>query len=349
MIDSRQTEKAEINTAIQDVKNKLSKYLTNLMREGNQLACEAFNAYLVDSTKKSPEQIISDACAELQFLINSTEVLDELIQYTRAKKSCNTSVESICSLIKELTGDELLPADTFDANKTELSNITVQLAKKGISTTWLVSHGLASEKETARFQESTNITGITYKKVKTGIRIDTVEAGGGIVIPEFVDGLPVVKISDRAFFKRKDISSVILPRHLTEIGEEAFSESSIVSIAIPDSVETIGRYAFNNCRKLQSVILPEGLKSIKYSTFGGCSALTSIKIPSNVTSIGDNAFERCGKLKKVQIPDSVTRFGYWAFSSKPTFYCNKDSRAARYAAESYYPQCKPYELYDKEV
>lgn len=77
--------------------------------------------------------------------------------------------------------------------------------------------------------------------------------------------------------------------------------------------------------------------------------LTSIKVPKNVGSIGDKAFERCGKLKKVQIPDSVTHFGYWTFSSKPTIYCNTDSRAARYATESNFPSCKPYELYDKEA
>ena len=123
------------------------------------------------------------------------------------------------------------------------------------------------------------------------------------MIPEFIDGLPVVKIADKAFYRRKNISSVILPRYLTEIGEYAFSESSIVSIAIPDNVQSIGEYAFNNCRKLENIILPEGLKTIKYSTFGGCSSLSRIKIPTNVASIGDRAFERCGKLKQVQIPD----------------------------------------------
>lgn len=45
MIDSKQAEKAELNTALQNVKNKLSKYLTYLMRKGKQLACEAYNAY----------------------------------------------------------------------------------------------------------------------------------------------------------------------------------------------------------------------------------------------------------------------------------------------------------------
>ena len=348
MIYSKHNEADELNNAILVLKDKLSKYMNQLTAGGNQLARDAYKAYLVETTKMNPDQIISEACDQLQFLISSAALYDDLTQYIIAKKSYDPSVKSICILVKELTGEELLPSDLFDSNKMELNTISARLAQKGITPTWLVSHGLASEQETAKFQQSTNITGITYKKVKNGIRIDSVSAGGGIVIPEFIDGLPVVKIADKAFYKRKDISSIILPRYLNEIGEEAFSESSIVSMVVPDSVESIGKYAFNNCRKLESIILPERLKTIKYSTFGGCSALTAIRIPTNVASIGDKAFDRCGKLKRVQIPDSVTRFGYWVFSSKPTIYCSKDSRASRYVSENYMPQHKPYDMYDKE-
>lgn len=93
--------------------------------------------------------------------------------------------------------------------------------------------------------------------------------------------------------------------------------------------------------------MPEGLKSIKYKTFGGCSSLTQIRIPSNVGTIGNSAFERCRKLKKVQMPDSVIRFGYWIFDSKPTIYCNENTRASRYVAENYLPSHKPYALFEK--
>lgn len=338
----------ELNRAIHVLKDKLSKYMKRLTSDDNQLACEAYKAYLVDTTEKSADQIISDACEKLLFLVNSAEVHDDLTQYIRAKKAYDPSVRAICMLIKELTDEELLPPDRFISTQMKLNDISARLTQRGISTAWLISHGLASEQETAMYRQSANTDGITYKKVRNGIRIDSVESGGGIVIPDFINGMPVLKIADRAFYKRKDVSSIILPRYLTEIGEYAFSGSSIVSISIPDRVEAIGQYAFNNCRKLESIILPKGLKTIKYSTFSGCSALTSIRIPANVTSIGDNAFECCGKLKKVQIPDSVTRFGYRAFSSKPTVYCNKDSRASRYVVENYMPSHKPYDMYDEE-
>lgn len=346
---STHNENSELNNAIRILQDNISNYMKHLIADGDQLAIDAYKAYLVDKTKKSSEQIISDACSELLFLINSAELYGDLTQYIRAKKFCDSSVESICYLIKELTGEVLLPSETFDANRKKLSDLSALLAKRGITPTWLISHGLASEQEMRRFQESTNATGITYKKLKTGIRIETVEASGGIVIPDFIEGLPVVKLSDKAFYKRKDISSVILPRHLTEIGCEAFSESGIVSINIPNTVKRIGDRAFFNCRKLESIYLPEQIKMINYKAFGGCSALTRIKIPLGVISIDSCAFERCKKLKKVQIPDSVTRIGVWVFDSKPTIYCNEKTRASRYVADNYLPHPKPYELYDKEV
>lgn len=341
-------ENYELNNSIRMLQDNLSYYMKHLIADGDQLAIDAYKAYLVDKTQKSPEEIISGACSELLFLLNSAEIYDELTQYIRAKKSCGSSVESICLLVKELTGEILLPSETFDANRKKLSDLSSLLAQKGITPTWLISHGLASKQETVKFQESTVTTGITYKKLKNGIRIDAVQDAGGIVIPDFIDGLPVVKIGDRAFYKRKDISSIILPRYLNEISCEAFSESGIVSINIPTTVERIGERAFYNCRKLENIYLPEMIKAVKYKTFGGCSALTRIKIPSGVTSIDNYAFERCKKLKKVQIPDTVTRLGSWIFDSKPTIYCNEKSRASRYVTENYLPQQKPFDMYDKE-
>lgn len=338
----------ELNNTIHLLKNSLSNYLHQLFSTGEQSVSEAYKAYLIDTLKKAPEQVISDACADLQKLISTIEVYENLEKYIKAKNSYGSAVEAICLLVKELSGETLLPPERFESNKAEINEASVLLAKSGITTDWLVSHGLATEQETVKIQQSKNVTGIKYKKIKKGIKIDSVDLSGGIIISEFIEGLPVVKIAERAFYKRKDITSVILPRHLNEIGDEAFSESGIVSISIPDSVEKIGDRAFYNCRQVENIILPEGLKSIKYKTFGGCSLLTQIRIPSNVGTIGNSAFERCRKLKKVQIPDSVTRFGYWVFDSKPTIYCNENTRASRFVTENYLPPRKPYALFEKE-
>ena len=84
-------------------------------------------------------------------------------------------------------------------------------------------------------------------------------------------------------------------------------------LIIPDSVTTIGSYAFRGCSRLTSIVIPDSVTTIGSSAFSGCSSLTSIDIPDSVTTIGDGAFNGCGSLTSVTIGDSVTTIGSYAF------------------------------------
>ena len=75
---------------------------------------------------------------------------------------------------------------------------------------------------------------------------------------------------------------------LKTIAANAFSDSLITSVVIPDTVTTIESSAFYN-NKLRNVVLPSGLKKIGGSAFRS-NYLESINIPSSVTSIGNGAF-----------------------------------------------------------
>ena len=90
----------------------------------------------------------------------------------------------------------------------------------------------------------------------------------------------------------------------------AFSDcSSLTSIEIPASVETIEATAFSDCSKLATVTFEKGSQlkiigggyssSYYYGAFLGCSSLTSIEIPASVETIEATAFKRCSKLTTV--------------------------------------------------
>ena len=122
-------------------------------------------------------------------------------------------------------------------------------------------------------------------------------------------------------------------------------------ITIPDSVTSIGSYAFHGCSELTSISIPDSVKEIGYGAFSNCvnldavyvSSLSSwlgisfgsvdsnplcyakklyvggellagdITIPSSVTSIGSYAFYGCTGLTSITIPDSVNEISYGAF------------------------------------
>ena len=115
--------------------------------------------------------------------------------------------------------------------------------------------------------------------------------------------------------KNKDYE---IPNSVTSIGRSAFSDcKNLTSIHIPDSVTSIGDNAFWSCENLTSIHIPDSVTSIGDSTFSDCQNLTSIHIPGSVTSIGDSAFSDCKNLASIHIPDSVTSIGDDAFRCCP--------------------------------
>ena len=105
-----------------------------------------------------------------------------------------------------------------------------------------------------------------------------------------------------------------IPNSVTSIGDYAFYKcSSLTSITIPNSVTSIGDGAFSGCSGLTSITIPNSVTTIDNYTFSSCSSLTSVSIPNSVTSIGTEAFYGCSRLSSITIPNSVTSIGNFAF------------------------------------
>ena len=99
------------------------------------------------------------------------------------------------------------------------------------------------------------------------------------------------------------------------IGNNAFSNSSITSVALPNTIESIGQSAFYGCYKLTSINIPTKVKTIDNSAFSGCSSLSSITLPSAITTIYSSAFYNCRQLTSVMIPEGVEKIERQAFQN----------------------------------
>jgi hypothetical protein len=89
-----------------------------------------------------------------------------------------------------------------------------------------------------------------------------------------------------------------------------------ISFNIPNSVTSIGDWAFAGCTSLASVNIPDRVTTIGVGTFLGCTNLTSVTIPNSVISIQERAFEGCTSLASVTFQGTISseNFGGIAFS-----------------------------------
>jgi len=120
------------------------------------------------------------------------------------------------------------------------------------------------------------------------------------------------------FLNGVENNHLLIPNSVTSIGDYAFCGCiSFESVTIPNSVTSIGAYAFDYCSNLTSVTIPNSVTSIGANAFYQCSNLTSVTIPNSVTDIGVGTFYRCSRLESAMIGSSVKNIGDAAFS-----YCN---------------------------
>jgi hypothetical protein len=242
-------------------------------------------------------------------LFNSDKT--SLIRYPKGKKGTSYTVPSSVTAI----GDEAFYGCT------NLTSIVIPNSVTAIGK--------------AAFYGCTNLTPIAIHNSVTAIE-DEVFAFcddlTSIVIPN-----SVTVISDRAFYRCRYLTSITIPESVTYIGDRAFyrcgnlasievaqdnpsysSEEGVLfnkdkttliqcpdvktgEYAIPNSVTSIGDYAFASCYELTSVSIPNSVTSIGDKAFYGCSGFTSIVIPHSVTAIGDRAFYACYSLESIEV------------------------------------------------
>ena len=146
---------------------------------------------------------------------------------------------------------------------------------------------------------------VTYIGTKSFYKCKSLQI---VTIPE-----GVTIIGNEAFRYCSALTSIDLPNTVEKIGDYAFSESGLVEMVLPESVETLSYRAFYSCNSLTTFKFPTEITTLGIGIFSYSKALESVTLPTNITSIPDKMFYHCEGLKNITIPDSVETIGDSSF------------------------------------
>ena len=132
-----------------------------------------------------------------------------------------------------------------------------------------------------------SVSGVLFNKSKTNLIAYPAGLTADYTIPNITRSIGAYA------FAFSGCSSIELSS-IEVIGSSAFAYSSLERVIIPDSVTSLGAYAFSNCYNLSNVTIGTGLTDIAIAAFSGDFALNNVYIPANVITIESKAFAGAG-------------------------------------------------------
>ncbi len=149
---------------------------------------------------------------------------------------------------------------------------------------------------------STSLKTIPYRAFSGCTALTNIELFGGLQ-----------SIGDEAFYN-SGLRELVLPEGIERIGKEAFAyNSGLLNVTIPSTLKDLQDGAFINCGSLEEVAIADGLSAIGNNAFKNCEQLTKLLLPNTLISVGSNAFQNCINLYSICLPNSLTSIGESAF------------------------------------
>lgn len=139
-----------------------------------------------------------------------------------------------------------------------------------------------------------------------GLNLEKIEINNpNVIIPDYVDGKPVISISQA--FKDSKISSIKLPETLIELRAGAFCRcAGLTEIKLPPNLKQIQSRVFNGCDSLERVDFNSEITSIGDEAFYGCDSLKDVDLSkTKIEKIDARSFAECAKLSSVNLPDTI--------------------------------------------
>ena len=143
-----------------------------------------------------------------------------------------------------------------------------------------------------------------------------------IIVPDTIDGYPVVAIGNEAFSGNKYLTAILLPDCITSIGDYAFADTNLDSLVLPAELSKLGRRILSGNNGVTEITIPKTLKSVSSAYLYGMdgdgpftgSNIQIATIETGMTEIPGHLFHQNNTLISVEIPDTVVKIDEYAFA-----------------------------------
>ncbi len=147
---------------------------------------------------------------------------------------------------------------------------------------------------------------------------------GDLVVPAYIDGLPVRKVNEAAFIECSSLRSVRFPHTLREVGARAFVDClQLTNVTFEAGVTTIGDFAFSNCVSLASITFPKSLSRLGARCFQGCISLEDVYFLGNAprlvippmtdkSGLGESIYRQWGYYERFKVHINRNTMGWIA-------------------------------------
>ncbi len=138
-------------------------------------------------------------------------------------------------------------------------------------------------------------------------------------IPAYLEGLPVTRIGEDAFYGCTDLEEVVLPEGVTYLGNAAFGGMGELKVYFPSTVTAVQSYgAPFRGTTLKEIKFAEGTNYLAPRLFMWATVPEEMILPETVTSMGQGVFSECKGLTSVVLPDGLKEIPSEAFYNVKT-------------------------------
>ena len=294
--DDTQTYPIEVSDSnkfnLTDSPSSLSSENLGTNNRGHEVATLPSTGQVDSSAKTTPEYLMSES--------STVSLVTSDVANTETSTSVLASLSEVVPTKSTDSSETLVPSTLSEAPK-HASTSEGAVAEVNIQSETLVEHSTNSNNEE---ESGDNLIYDIHNQEVTITDIKRKETIKKLIIPQIISNYRVTEIGEGAF-SGTSLKEVVLPSTLRKIGNDAFIGTQLTKLTLPEGVTEIGNDAFSRTQ-LKDITLPTSVTAIGSGAFGYIDSLSSVVIPKNLSN-AYGAFGGSQHLKTIHFEEGITK------------------------------------------